>query len=113
MILLFLNKNSKALGTISMLRQLRFGLTFHAIVDDFPDITDVAIKAAESVGAIGPCNVQLRRNNKNEPCVIEINARISSTTAFRTHFGYFLPSTFSYFSNTVRVLLLIIVFLLF
>ena len=71
-----------------MLRQLRFGLTSHAIVDDFPDITDVAIRAAESVGAVGPCNVQLRRNSKEEPCVIEINARISSTTAFRAHFGF-------------------------
>ena len=84
----FLNENSEALGAISMLRQLRFGLTFHAIVDDFPDITDVAIRAAECVGAVGPCNVQLRRNNKEEPSVIEINARISSSTAFRTHFGF-------------------------
>jgi len=84
----FLDKNSKALGAISMLRELRFGLTFHAIVDDFPDITDVAIKTAESIGAVGPCNVQLRRDSAGEPCIIEINARISSTTAFRAHFGF-------------------------
>ena len=100
---IFLNKNSKALGAIPMLRQLRFGLTFHAIVDDFPDITNVAVRAAESVGAIGPCNVQLRRNNKNEPCVIEINARISSTTAFRTHFGFNeVQACIDYFLNNKK-----------
>jgi len=84
----FLDKNSKALGAISMLRELRFGLTFHAIVDDFPDVADVAVKAVESIGSVGPCNVQLRRDRAGEPCVIEINARMSSTTAFRTHFGF-------------------------
>lgn len=71
-----------------MLRELRFGLTFHAIVDNFPDITDVAIKTAESIGAVGSCNVQLRRDSAGKPCVIEINARISSTAAFRSHFGF-------------------------
>jgi len=84
----FLDKKSKALGAITMLRQLRFGLTFHAIVDDYPDIAAVAVKAAESIQAVGPCNVQLRKDNKDKPCVIEINARISSTTAFRSHFGF-------------------------
>jgi len=84
----FLDKNSKALGTISMLRELRFGLTFHAIVDDYPDVAAVAVKTAENIRAVGPCNVQLRKDSAGEPCVIEINARISSTTAFRTHFGF-------------------------
>lgn len=84
----FLDKNSRALGVISMLRELRFGLTFHAIVDDYPDVADVAVKTVESIGAVGPCNVQLRRDSTGEPCVIEINARISSTTAFRAHFGF-------------------------
>lgn len=84
----FLDNNSKALGAIPMLRTLRFGLTFHAVVADYPDITHTAIRAAETIGAIGPCNVQLRKNSRGKPCVIEINARISSTTAFRTHFGF-------------------------
>jgi carbamoyl-phosphate synthase large subunit len=71
-----------------MLRELRFGLTAHAIVDDYPDITALAIKAAERIGAVGPCNVQLKRDKAGKPCVIEINARISSTSAFRSHFGF-------------------------
>lgn len=85
---LFLDGNSKVLGSIAMLRTLRFSLTWHAIVDDYPDITAVAVKAAESVGAVGPCNVQLRRDKNNRPCVIEINSRISSSTAFRALLGF-------------------------
>lgn len=85
---IFLDKNSKALGAISMLRQLRFGLTFHAVVDESRDIINVAIQAAQAIRAVGPCNVQLRRNKIGKPYVIEINARISSTAAFRSYFGF-------------------------
>lgn len=104
----FLDKNSKPLGAISMLRELYYGATFHAIVDNYQDVVDVAVKAAQSVGATGSCNVQLRRDSTGKPCVIEINARISSTTAFRAHFGfneakanidYFLNNKKPYFSH--------------
>lgn len=99
----FLDKNSKALGAISMLRELRFGLTAHAIVDDYPDVVDVAVKTTESIGAVGPCNVQLRRDSAGNPCVIEINARISSTTAFRAHFGFNEAQTcIDYFLNNKK-----------
>lgn len=84
----FLSKNSKALGAITMLRKLRFGMTWHAVVNHQKDMADVAKKTAESVGAIGPCNVQLRRDSNGKPCVIEINARISSTTIFRAKLGF-------------------------
>jgi len=85
---IFLDKKAKALGAITMLRKLCYGLTSYAIADDYPEITKLAITAAESVGAIGPCNVQLRRDGKDSPCVIEINPRISSTTAFRAMLGF-------------------------
>jgi carbamoyl-phosphate synthase large subunit len=84
----FLDNESKALGVIPMLRRLRFSLTWHAIIKKYPDIEKLAIKAAEAVGAIGPCNVQLRRDMNNQPCVVEINSRISSTTAFRALLGF-------------------------
>ncbi len=80
---IFLDKDSRALKAIPMLRKLRFGLTWYAFVDDYPDIVETAVRAAEAVRAIGPCNVQLRRDRNNKPCVIEINARISSTAIFR------------------------------
>lgn len=84
----FLDKSSKALGAIAMLRRLQGGFTAHAIVGSYPDVKAVAVRAAESVGAIGPCNVQLRRDKNNKPCVIEINARISGTTPFRSRLGF-------------------------
>jgi len=84
----FLDKQSRALGSICMLRKMRFGLTSHAVVGNFFDVTKTAIAAAECVKAVGPCNVQLRRDKNNIPCVLEINARISSTTAFRAQLGF-------------------------
>ncbi|MEK7116771.1 MAG: ATP-grasp domain-containing protein [Patescibacteria group bacterium] len=84
----FLTKDSRALGAITMLRKLKFGMTWHAIANHQKDMADVAKKTAESVGAIGPCNVQLRRDKNHQPCVIEINARISSTTIFRAMLGF-------------------------
>lgn len=85
---IFLDNNSKALGAIPMLRKLRFSLSWHAIAGDYPDVVGVAVKAVEAVGATGPCNVQLRRDKENKPCVIEINARISSTVDFRAELGF-------------------------
>lgn len=84
----FLDKESRALGAIPMLRQLRFGMTWHAIVNDYPGVTAAAIQAAEAVQAVGPCNVQLRLDAEGKPCIIEINARISSTTIFRAKLGF-------------------------
>lgn len=84
----FLDKNSRSCGSISMLRKMRFGLTWSAIVDAFPDVSCLAIKVAETIKAVGPCNVQLRRDRHNHLCVIEINARISSTTSFRALLGF-------------------------
>ena len=85
---IFLDKQARALGAITMLRQLRYGVTSYAIVDDYPDVTKLAITVAESVGAVGPCNVQLRRDSNGSLCVIEINSRISSTTASRAMLGF-------------------------
>lgn len=85
---IFLDNNSHSLGAIPMLRQLRFGLTWYGFVDAYPDIAATAVAAAEAVQAVGPCNVQLRRDSQQQPCVIEINARFSSTVAFRAHLGF-------------------------
>lgn len=85
---LFLSLQAKTMGVIAMQRQLRFGVTWQAVVDDFPEVVQVATRAAEAVGAVGPCNVQLRRDKNNQPCVIEINARLSSTSVFRAKLGF-------------------------
>lgn len=84
----FLDRQSLFLGAIVMQRKMRDNITAHAIVDDFLDVRDVAVKAATSIKAIGSCNVQLRRNSEGVPCVMEINARFSSSTVLRAGLGY-------------------------
>lgn len=87
----FLGADAKARGAIVMKRKLRFGVTWHAIADEYPDIAHCAIQAAEGIGAIGPCNVQLRSGADGELYVIEINARLSSTSVFRSKLGFNEP----------------------
>ena len=84
----FLGADGEARGAIVMKRKLRFGVTWHAIVDDYKSIADCAKEAAKAIGAIGPCNVQLRVGTDGEPYVIEINARLSSTSVFRSKLGF-------------------------
>lgn len=85
---IFLDKHSRALGSIAMERELRFGLTWIATAQSLPDVEKLAILAAETVGAVGPCNVQLRRDARGELAVIEINARLSSTVPMRALLGF-------------------------
>lgn len=84
----FLDKNSKAIEAFAKLGKRRFGMTVFAKVDDFSDIREIAKKAAESVGAVGPCNVQLKIGKDNQPYVFEINARYSGTNIFRAKLGF-------------------------
>ena len=84
----FLDKNARALGAIPILRTMRFGMTVWGMVDNYPDVVAVATRAAETIGAVGPTNVQLRRDKKGALCVIEINARISSSGVFRSRLGF-------------------------
>lgn len=100
---LFLNNSSRVLGAITMLRRLSLGSTNHAIAGIFPKVSNVAIKTAETIGAIGPCNVQLRMNHKNEPAVIEINARISGTVALRSKLGFNeVTASIDYFVKNIK-----------
>lgn len=100
---LFLDSQSRVLGKMAMLRTMRFGLTNFGIVDRYPDVEDTAVRAAECLRAVGPCNVQLRRDRSGLPCVIEVNARISSTVAFRAKLGFNEPqASIEYFVKHQR-----------
>ncbi|OGY46844.1 MAG: hypothetical protein A2840_02695 [Candidatus Buchananbacteria bacterium RIFCSPHIGHO2_01_FULL_47_11b] len=85
---IFMDNQSKSLGAIPILRTMRFGMTVWGMVDQYPDVVAVAVKAAEAVKAVGPTNVQLRRDKAGEVAVIEINARISSSSVFRSRLGF-------------------------
>ena len=84
----FLDRESRSCGSIAMLRKLRYGLTWTAIADNFPDVSALAVQVAEAIKAVGPCNVQMRRDREGALCILEINARISSTTPLRALLGF-------------------------
>ncbi len=74
-------------GAIVMWRELAAGLTYRARVMEQPEVAAAAQAVAAALRPRGPCNVQLRLTARG-PVTFEINARFSSTTSMRAHFGY-------------------------
>ncbi len=80
----------KCRGAILMKRELRFGDTYkcHAIKD--AAISDYLVKLMDVMQPFGACNVQMKLKN-GTPCIFEINARCSGTTAARALCGFNEP----------------------
>lgn len=83
----FSDRNGQVRGAIAMRRELLQGTTYRAIVGDFPEIRDEAVRIAAALRPVGPCNVQLRMASGRPTC-FEINVRFSGTTALRARFGF-------------------------
>ena len=77
-------------GVIAMLRELRDGDTYKAFVAKESAIGEHVRAVAERLRPFGPCNFQLRIKN-GKPCIFEINARCSGTTACRAIAGFNEP----------------------
>lgn len=77
-------------GVITMRRTLRDGDTYKAFVVDEACIREHVRQVAEELRPFGPCNFQLRMKN-GRPCIFEINARCSGTTACRALAGFNEP----------------------
>ena len=75
---------------IIMKRVLSYGSTFKAEVGKFPLVRKVVIQLTKSLKILGPTNIQIRVQNKI-PYIIEINARVSSSSSLRTLFGFNEP----------------------
>lgn len=89
----FFDKGSNIKGVIIMKRELNFGTTYRAIIDDFPEIKKEIMKIAEVVSrhsAIGPINIQ-SRYCLDKLYTIEINPRFSGTTVFRAAYNFNEP----------------------
>jgi carbamoyl-phosphate synthase large subunit len=89
----FFDKDSNIKGIITIKRELSFGTTYRAIVDDFPEIKKEVMKIAEVIsrhGAIGPINIQTRYSS-GKLYTMEINPRFSGTTVFRARFNFNEP----------------------
>ena len=86
----FVGANGKAIASIVMHRQLGLGMTSKAQVIVDSALGSYCERVLESLGALGPTNVQLRLTARG-PVVFEINPRFSSTTSARAHYGYNEP----------------------
>lgn len=83
----FVDTTGQPQGAIVMWRELAAGLTYRARVEENPTVAATARAVAGALRPLGPCNVQLRLTEQG-PVPFEINARFSSTTSMRAHFGY-------------------------
>jgi carbamoyl-phosphate synthase large subunit len=70
-----------------MSRELLHGTTYRAVVGEFPEIREEAVRIATALKPMGPCNVQMRMA-KGRPTCFEINLRYSGTTSLRARFGF-------------------------
>ena len=86
----FVGTSGKAVASIVMKRQLGLGMTFKAQVLADSALGSYCERVLETMGALGPINVQLRLTPRG-PVVFEINPRFSSTTSARAHYGYNEP----------------------
>ena len=83
----FSGRDGKVLGAIAMWRELLQGTTYRAVVGEFPELRDEAVRIVEALKPFGPCNVQLRMSKGQAAC-FEINVRFSGTTSLRARFGF-------------------------
>ena len=84
------NFAEKCKGVILLRRTLRFGETHKAFVvrDDY--LESKMLDVVEALQPFGACNIQFRMKD-GEPCIFEINARCSGTTAPKTLAGFNEP----------------------
>lgn len=83
----FSDRDGRVRGAIAMRRELLSGTTYRAIVGEFPEVRAEAVRIAEALRPMGPCNVQLRVA-QGRPVCFEINVRFSGTTPLRARFGF-------------------------
>jgi carbamoyl-phosphate synthase large subunit len=83
----FSDRESRVRGALVMRRELLEGTTYRAEAGYFPDVREAAIRIAEALGPMGPCNIQMRRHRGRAVC-FEINVRFSGTTPVRARIGF-------------------------
>jgi carbamoyl-phosphate synthase large subunit len=83
----FSDRESRVRGALVMRRELLEGTTYRAEAGYFPDVREEAIRIAEALRPMGPCNIQMRRHGGRAVC-FEINVRFSGTTPVRARIGF-------------------------
>lgn len=77
----------KVRASIILRRDLLQGTTYRTELIEDKNIADQMIRIVESLGAIGPCNLQFRTLD-GVPYVFEINPRFSGTSGIRYLYGF-------------------------
>lgn len=83
----FSDCDAKVRGAIVFRRELIEGTTYRAEAGLFPTVRASAIRIAEALRPMGPCNIQMRIHRDVAVC-FEINARFSGTTPVRARLGF-------------------------
>ena len=83
----FSDREGVVRGAIVMRRELHEGTTVQAEVGAFPEVREEAVRIAEALRPMGPCNIQMRVTDEGPVC-FEINVRFSGTTPVRARFGF-------------------------
>lgn len=83
----FCDRDGRVRGSIIMLRELKQGTTYRAMVVDFPEVREEATRIVTALKPMGPCNIQMRLSNEKPVC-FEINMRFSGTTPIRARLGF-------------------------
>lgn len=86
----YMSRDKRLKKTFIIERELKFGLSYKGTVIKSDSISDYAIKVCEILGTEFSANVQLKIHN-GEPCLFEVNPRLSSTTCVRANFGFNEP----------------------
>jgi carbamoyl-phosphate synthase large subunit len=83
----FSDSEAKVRGAIVLRRDLIEGTTYRAEAGLFPSVRAEAIRIAEALRPMGPCNIQMRMHRDVAVC-FEINVRFSGTTPVRARLGF-------------------------
>lgn len=80
----------RCLGVMAMRRTLRDGDTHKAFVSRDPAVDAYLARVCEALKPFGPCNFQFRMR-RGEPCIFEINPRVSGGACIRARAGFNEP----------------------
>ncbi len=81
------DRQGRVRGCIVLHRELQSGTTYRAEAGEFPAVRREAIRIAEALEPLGPCNMQFRLRG-DRPVCFEINARFSGTAPIRARLGF-------------------------
>ena len=79
------NNNGKSFAIVLKKTKLKQGIVGNALAVERandPDIAELAIRAAKTIGLTGPADIDIRRRSDGTPVVLDINARFGANLAY-------------------------------